>query len=118
MPILNSFQLSTRVILGRSSRSMTRFGFQLQTVQVEVPTQKLVLMACGHTPQVHDKDGNPKCVLCDESSVAQEQINLEGRESKCMYCGRRKPSRFTLPFFRFNRDREYDEHDDGCRGYD
>lgn len=43
---------------------------------------------------------------------------LEGREARCGWCGKREPSRPSLPFFWYREDKELDEYYCGCGGWD
>jgi hypothetical protein len=80
------------------------------------------LMKCGHTAQTEDAHGLAVCVICfgiDPGSVivAERPVILDGRLARCSDCGKTRPSRFTLPFFRHN-PASQDTFFCGCRGWD
>lgn len=82
------------------------------------------LMACKHIDNA-TIDGQPGCAICGCTDVAQT-INvdenptqgLEGRQCQCPCCGEVKPSAWTLPFFKYRPDAEFDSAYDGCYGWD
>ena len=82
------------------------------------------LMKCGHTALSHDpKTGKPVCPICigivPEAEIVDENPpSLEGREARCTYCGKVKPSDASLPFFESRPDDRFDNFYDGCRGWD
>jgi len=78
-------------------------------------------MACGHTAQSKDEDGNPVCVICagitPDARREAAKPDLEGREAKCT-CGKTVPSEVGLAFFKHQEDLETDSFYCGCRGWD
>lgn len=87
------------------------------------------LMKCGHVA-TGTKDGKPICPICAGIDPRAEEVEmvidetteptkgLEGRKAKCSYCGNIVDSRWTLPFFEYRPDEEYDSYFDGCLGWD
>ena len=79
------------------------------------------LMKCGHASNAKTADGKPCCVICGCAEVVREAKGtegLEGRKSKCPECGRIEDSHWGLPFFEYRPDEEFDQHYDGCRGWE
>lgn len=79
-------------------------------------------MKCGHMANGSDRNGNPVCVICaginaGYNVVDNDTPDLSGRMSMCMECGRTVPSKDTLPFFKYQPDKRYDSHYDGCHGW-
>lgn len=68
-----------------------------------------VLMACGHTAQGTDSNGNPVCVICvglDAGATipASTVVDLTGRFAKCTYRHVEEdkvPSSTSLAFFEY-----------------
>lgn len=86
---------------------------------------KRYLMACNHVANASTKDGNPVCAICGCTTVTKEidvaqdpTAGLEGRMCECSECGKKRESKWTLPFFKYRPDKEYDESYDGCYGWD
>jgi hypothetical protein len=82
-----------------------------------------VFMECGHTALAKDGEGNPVCPICiginpGARIVKKDKPDLTGRKAICSYCKRLADSRYTLPFFEYRPDIEYDQYYDGCRGWD
>ena len=83
-------------------------------------------MKCGHTANASTADGKPCCIICvgitPDAMIVDHEVKgnegLEGRKSKCPYCGRKTDSRWDLPFFEHKPHEECDEHYDGCFGWD
>lgn len=80
------------------------------------------MMKCGHAANATDEQGNPICLICygwkpGAAEVDENPPSLEGREAKCVYCGRVVTSSENLPFFK-RCDGKYDEYYCGCRGWD
>lgn len=83
----------------------------------------MTMMKCGHTANANDKNGNPVCIIClgindGATMVDDNKPDLSGRMSRCSSCGKVVPSKDTLPFFKYQPDKEYDSHYDGCWGWD
>ena len=87
------------------------------------------LMACGHTANgvLLDKGENiPCCVICypDPKSYTEteEKPSLEGRIARCRGCKNptpsKTPSKWDLPFFKYEPDQEQDSYYCGCWGWD
>ena len=77
------------------------------------------MMACGHSPNAVDGNGNPCCVICDCHIVRELDVSvLYNRKAKCSECGRVVDSSADLAFFKCRPDCEYDEFYDGCNGWD
>ena len=83
------------------------------------------LMKCGHTAHGIDADtGKPVCVSClgivaGADVIDENAPDLTGRFATCCYGNHaRVPSRFGLPFFKYNRGREEDTYYCGCFGWD
>jgi len=78
-------------------------------------------MKCGHVSQGRDKDGRPACKICypseDSLTIVKIMPELCGRKSKCGYCGKIVDSEYSLAFFEYNPDEEYDGYYCGCRGW-
>lgn len=81
---------------------------------------KLYLLKCGHTSNA-TCNGKPYCVICGTGEVVKEVTDtegLEGRQAVCRDCGTKHASKWTLPFFQHNPDKEFDNCYDGCYGWD
>jgi hypothetical protein len=83
----------------------------------------MAMMKCGHAANATDEQGNPVCLICYGWKPGADEVDdnppsLEGREAKCVYCGRIAPSSEKLPFFGYCCDKKYDEYYCGCRGWD
>lgn len=85
------------------------------------------LMRCGHVAQAtRASDQAPVCVICyginDGADKVQISLpNLEGRKAKCAYlqpCKSEENSSFTLAFFEYKPNQEYDLYYCGCHGWD
>lgn len=84
------------------------------------------LMKCGHVANAKTSDGKPCCAICvglkEEALIVDRECEgtegLEGRKAKCYDCGEITDSRWSLPFFDYRPDEEYDGYYDGCRGWD
>lgn len=88
---------------------------------------KRYIMKCGHVASVDDyEDKEPRCDLCDCTEVVREvQNNTDGLEDRIALCMGHKgkgyaetPSRWNLPFFQYNPDKDYDEYYCGCWGWE
>jgi hypothetical protein len=85
----------------------------------------MYLMACGHTSNAHDENGDPVCIMClgthNGARVPVKECNgnegLKGRRAKCAYGDSITDSRWSLPFFQYRPDKEYDEYYCGCMGW-
>lgn len=81
----------------------------------------LFLMKCKHANNARDSKGNPVCVICGcvdvVKKIKQPTDGLEGRTAKCPDCGSTTESRWDLPFFKHNPDREFDSYYCGCYGW-
>jgi hypothetical protein len=81
------------------------------------------MMKCGHVAQGTKGDtGKPVCVICIGIDPGAEIIDenppdLTGRMAKCRSCDYMKESKFSLAFFEYRPDREYDLFYCGCRGW-
>ncbi len=84
------------------------------------------LMACGHTANAHDEQGNPVCVICTGIHPGADQVaekpDLTGRMAECLGCRHTPPtqtqSSWNLPFFRYQPGQQTDSYDCGCYGWD
>ncbi len=81
------------------------------------------MMKCGHAANAEDREGNPVCVICVGIDPGAKVVNesppdLAGRQSRCPDCKKLAPSNPNLPFFAHRPTLEYDQHYDGCRGWD
>ena len=77
-------------------------------------------MKCGHVNNA-TSNGKPACAICTCFDVDHEvtgKEGLENRKAKCSDCGRISDSRWNLPFFSHNPDKEYDSYYCGCYGWD
>jgi len=82
-----------------------------------------VMMKCGHAANATYEGGKPCCVICagitpNAYIVDDNPPDLKGRESQCPYCKSIVPSDASLPFFEHRPKKIYDQHYDGCRGWD
>lgn len=80
------------------------------------------MMKCGHVAQGEDENGNPVCVVCigikeGATEVAENQPDLKNRKAECAYCGRKRDSDLSLPFFEYTPEYEYDKYYCGCKGW-
>ena len=83
-------------------------------------------MACGHVSNAVDEQGKPCCLIClglkpGATKVVREvegTDGLKGRKAKCPYCGKTTNSNWSLPFFEYKPNEEFDEYYDGCFGWD
>ena len=92
-----------------------------ETVNATFPEQPM--MKCGHAANGVKDNGDPVCVICVGDGTGYDEVDddapsLEGRMSICLYCKRTRPSHTGLPFFSYRPDKKYDEHYDGCMGWD
>ena len=81
---------------------------------------KKYLMKCGCVSNA-TCEGRPACAIHSCTEIEREvqgTDGLEGRMSKCSDCRRTANSNWTLPFFKYQPDKETDEHYCGCRGWD
>ena len=79
-----------------------------------------VYMECGHKANA-TCEGKPCCVICapsKESMTPTEKPDLTGRKCKCVHCGKIVPSTEHIAFFEHRPNEEYDDHYDGCWGWD
>lgn len=75
-------------------------------------------MRCGHTANALTKNGDPYCVICSESDIAEQQKNIKNRKAKCVSCGKITESHLELPFFKSTPTKETDEYYCGCEGWE
>ena len=80
------------------------------------------LMKCGHVANAIDANGNPICAICygftpDAKIIANKKPNLEGRKARCNECGKVTGSSYSLPFFRYRPNEDYDTYYCGCHGW-
>ncbi len=85
-------------------------------------------MKCGCASQGVTADGKPVCLthlgILPGAEERAPVSSLEGRFALCGYCGSKRPSDLTLPFFEFGtwnkgeRRLEQDSFYCGCRGWD
>jgi len=96
-------------------------------------------MACGHSAQAIDGNGDPVCVVCfgkPEARQVAEAPDLSTRKARCSYDkgnGEHRPgmpnrgyraepqpveSRTSLPFFKHHPDKPEDSYYCGCWGWD
>lgn len=73
------------------------------------------IMKCGHAVETLRK---PRCAICDETEVISQVIDINGRKAKCIDCNNIVDSKVTLPFFRYQPDKEMDTYYCGCRGWE
>lgn len=83
---------------------------------------KATMMKCGHAANGR-MNGGPVCVMClgidpGASVVDEAKADLTDRMARCSYCGAKRPSSPSLPFFGHLDGREYDSFYCGCRGWD
>lgn len=81
------------------------------------------LMACGCVNIAVTSDGKPACPIHDCLEIKREIVSptegLEGRKARCSYhCGSESESKWTLPFFKYKPNEQYDEYYCGCFGWD
>ena len=76
-----------------------------------------MLMKCGHSPN-STCNGKPFCVICGCGEIADSEPNLEGRMAECRWCGHKTQSKFSLPFFEYCPNSDYDNYYCGCGGWD
>lgn len=81
-----------------------------------------VIMKCGCVGNSSWKKQNgedlPYCIIHNCVEVSNEQPNLIGRKSKCRECGNTTNSSLNLPFFHYNKDKNYDYYYCGCYGWE
>lgn len=78
------------------------------------------LMKCGHVNNA-ECNGKPCCVICGCVEVEREvqgTDGLTGRFAKCSDCSSKVPSKWSLPFFSYSPDEEFDSYYCGCYGWD
>ena len=75
-------------------------------------------MKCGHKGYGQTSDGLPYCPICMCGDVAEKEPPIENRQAECSYCSKKEKSSFSLPFFRYRPNREFDEYYCGCEGWD
>lgn len=89
----------------------------------------MYLMKCGHVVSTKIDETQPICLVCDCIDVEREIISdaelddiLKGRKAICSShkYSENKPvdSKWTLPFFEYCPDEEYDKYYCGCYGWD
>lgn len=87
----------------------------------------MYLMKCGHVGNARDEHGSVCCAICAGIKPEAFQIDkhcsgndgLEGRTATCLYnCGSKTQSKWELPFFKYQPDKEYDSYYCGCFGWD
>lgn len=78
----------------------------------------MIIMKCGCVPQAKTSDNRPVCVIhnCFET-IEIDETKLVDRKAKCNYCGKITDSNYTLPYFKYCPEKEYDEYYDGCFGW-
>lgn len=84
--------------------------------------ERYYLMGCGHVANA-EHNGKPVCVICfgihpGATEIVDEAPSLEGRTAYCTYCDKEVPSDYSLPFFEYRPNKEYDKYYCGCRGWD
>jgi len=71
------------------------------------------MMACGHSANGTDEQGNPVCVICvgivDGARTVVTEPDLSDRKAKCAECTRIVDSKLSLAFFRHLPGRQYDQ---------
>ena len=79
------------------------------------------MMKCGHRANA-TSDGKDCCVICAGINKGHDEIaeepDLSKRNCKCSSCGKIVPSINAMAFFKHKPDNEFDEHYDGCGGWD
>lgn len=84
-------------------------------------TKQFPLMECGCVASSLIKKANgwvKGCGVHGCTKEAEEQPDLTGRKAKCSYGGAVVNSSFSLAFFKYKPDEEYDEYYCGCYGWD
>lgn len=79
------------------------------------------MMKCGHRANA-TSDGKPCCVICAGITARYNEIadepDLSNRKCICSQCKKVVPSSEAVAFFKHRPDKEFDEHYDGCFGWD
>lgn len=73
-------------------------------------------MACGHAANA-TSNNKPVCCICECSEIVEEK-ELVNRKARCFYCNCTVDSSYTLPFFKYEKDKLSDSYYCGCRGWD
>lgn len=78
--------------------------------------RELVFLKCNCVPYA-TCDGIPYCGVhnCSEQIPAP---NLAGRQALCSYGHKLTESNASLPFFRYQPDKQHDDYYCGCFGWD
>jgi hypothetical protein len=89
------------------------------------------MMKCGHVANAVMADKKPACVICNCTSLSEQEIDLTDRKARCTYYGRtfthkgrmvtctsENKSSTSLPFFKHKPENQYDEYYCGCWGWD
>ena len=81
------------------------------------------LMKCGHVANAKDENGVIMCGICDCKEIQCEchgDEGLENRLASCRHCsgGAPGPSKWNLPFFKYQPDKPFDSYYCGCYGWD
>lgn len=79
-------------------------------------------MKCGHVnTAVVQGTKEPCCPICGcfrvEKEITEPTEGLEGRIAECCYCSHTEDSSWSLPFFKYQPDKEKDEFYCGCHGW-
>ncbi len=81
------------------------------------------MLACGHSANAVDENGNPCCAICfglkdGASETVVKTPDLKGRKAKCSMCDRTEPSSIDLAFFEYRPEKPTDLYYCGCKGWD
>lgn len=83
------------------------------------------LMKCGHVANAKDENGTIMCGICDCKEIQCECHDSEGLKGRMAICSQHKgfsntpvPSKWELPFFKYQPDKPYDSYYCGCWGWD
>lgn len=92
---------------------------------------KKAIMKCGHVANATTVDNQPACVICNCTTISEQEIDLTDRKARCTYYGRmvshqgrtfrctsENNSSTSLPFFEHKPESQYDEYYCGCWGWD
>ena len=81
-----------------------------------------LMMKCGHRANA-TCNGEPSCVICagikeGYNEVDTTEIDFSERECICTSCKKIVNSNNAVAFFEHRPNEKYDQHYDGCRGWD
>lgn len=80
------------------------------------------MMKCGHRANSSDSDNKPVCVICagigSGYDIPVKEPNLKGRKCICNQCKKVVDSKDAVAFFEYRPKEKFDNHYDGCRGWD